>query len=188
MIETTKKQLTLQGFLNLPEGDENLELIDGVAIPKMAPKYFHISIQRVLERLLEEWGGERGRAEREWALMLRRKDRDWVPLPDVVFISFERLPAEWMENDACPAVPELVVEVISPGQLFGALTAKAADYLSAGVMRVWIIDPQARSLTVFYPDRSPVTLTGDQELGDALLPGLVFTPAQLFERARLPGA
>ncbi len=188
MVETTEKQLTLQDFLNLPEGDENLELIHGVAVPKMAPKYFHISIQRVLERLLEAWGGKQGRAEREWAVLLRRKDQDWVPLPDVVFISFERLPAEWMENDACPAVPELVVEVISPGQLFGALTARAADYLSAGVMRVWIVDPQARSLTIFYPDRAPVTLTGDQALADALLPGLVFTPAQLFQRARLPGA
>jgi Uma2 family endonuclease len=186
MVEAMGRPLTLQEFLSLAQEEKHLELVDGKAVPKMAPKYFHVTVQRVLERVLEEWGSGRGRAEREWAVILRRNDQDWVPVPDLCYVSFERLPEEWMENVACPVAPELVVEVVSPGQSFGALTAKAADYLLAGVLRVWLVDPQGRSFTVFYPDRPPITLTGEQALTDALLPGLTLTPMQLFQRAKLP--
>ncbi|WP_277878045.1 Uma2 family endonuclease [Leptolyngbya sp. FACHB-261] len=46
-----------------------------------------------------------------------------------------------MADEACPIAPELVIEIISPGQTFGEMTQKATDYLSAGVLRVWIVDP-----------------------------------------------
>ena len=37
----TETQLTLEEFLALPDGDIYYELIDGQAIPKVSPKYFH---------------------------------------------------------------------------------------------------------------------------------------------------
>ena len=36
-------------------------------------------------------------------------------------------------DEACPVAPELVIEIISPGQTFGDLAEKSADYLQAGV-------------------------------------------------------
>lgn len=33
--------LTLEQFWTLPEGETTYELIDGEAIPKVSPKYFH---------------------------------------------------------------------------------------------------------------------------------------------------
>jgi Uma2 family endonuclease len=184
----TKTELTLEEFLALPEGEGDItyELIDGQAVPKMSPKKFHSRLTRTLIKILEQWGEERGEIGVEWAVKLTRKRRDWAPTPDLLYISYERLSPDWNEDEACPVVPELVIEIISPGQSFGQLAAKARDYLDAKVLRVWVVDSQARSITVFYPDAPPQTYMGDMLLTDSLFEGLEFTAEQVFQMAKIP--
>ena len=183
----TKKQLTLEEFLALPEGDVTYELVDGEAIPKMSPKKFHSRLTRVLLQLLDEWCAGRGEVCPELAIKLTRRGRDWVPSPDLLYISAARFPSDWEEDGACSVPPELAIEIISPGQTFGELAAKARDYLDAGVLRVWVVDSQARSITVFYPDAPPQTYMGDTQLIDSLFEGLEITAQQVFQLARIPG-
>ena len=38
-------KLTLAEFLALPDGDVYCEFVDGEAVPKVSPKYFHSSLQ-----------------------------------------------------------------------------------------------------------------------------------------------
>lgn len=184
----TKTQLTLEEFLALPEGEGDItyELIDGQTVPKMSPKKFHSRLTRSLIKLLEQWGEERGEIGVEWAVKLTRKGRDWVPVPDLLYVSYERLSPDWNQDEACPVVPELVIEIISQGQTFGQLAAKARDYLDAQVLRVWVVDSKARSITVFYPDAAPQTYMGDTLLTDSLFEGLEFTAAQVFQMAKIP--
>jgi len=184
----TKTQLTLEEFFALGEGEGDItyELIDEQAVPKMSPKKFHSRLTRSLIKLLEQWGEERGEIAVEWAVKLTRLARDWVPVPDVLYVSYERLSPDWNQDEACPVVPELVIEIISPEQTFGQLAAKARDYLDAQVLRVWIVDTRARSLTVFYPDAAPQTYMGDILLKDALFDGLEFTAEQVFQMAKIP--
>ncbi|WP_375494879.1 Uma2 family endonuclease [uncultured Nostoc sp.] len=188
MILQAKNQLTLQEFLNLPsgEGDITCELIDGQAIPKMSPKFFHAKLTRVLLNLIEQSCEGKGEVCPEWAVALTRRGRDWMPIPDILYISYERLPANWDENEACPVPPDLVIEIISPGQTFGQMAAKAKDYLDAKVLRVWILDSKARSITVFYPDAAPQTYMGEDLLTDSLFEGLEFTVEQVFQKAKIP--
>jgi Uma2 family endonuclease len=181
----SQSQLTLEEFLALPDNDVARELIEGQAVPKMSPKFFHSSVQKALLLLLDPWSEGRGRIEPEWAVTLKRQGKDWVPAPDLLYISYDRLPADWMRDEACPTPCELAIEIISPGQTFGELTAKATDYLAAGVLRVWIVDTQARSITVFYPDAPPQTCTGTMSLADPILPELQLTPEQIFQKAGL---
>ncbi|MBE8965969.1 Uma2 family endonuclease [Nostocales cyanobacterium LEGE 12452] len=188
MILQAKNQLTLQEFLNLPlgEGDITYELVDGQAIPKMSPKFFHAKLTRVLLNLIEKSCEGKGEVCPEWAVALTRRGRDWMPIPDILYISYERLPANWDENEACPAPPDLVIEIISPGQTFGQMAAKAKDYLDAKVLRVWVLDSKARSITVFYPDAAPQTYMGEELLTDSLFEGLQFTVEQVFQKAKIP--
>ncbi len=175
--------LTLEEFLALPETDVTYELKDGQAVAKMSPKFFHSQIQKTLLFLLHQWSENIGRVEPEWAIVLTRNNKNWVPVPDLTYISFERLPADWMKDEACPVPPELIIEIISPGQSFGDLAEKAVDYLNAGVLRVWIVDTQARSITIFYPSTPPQTLRGTKGLTDFLLEGLQLTPQEIFRQA-----
>ncbi|MEH2176163.1 Uma2 family endonuclease [Nostoc sp.] len=188
MILQAKNQLTLQEFLNLPpgEGDITYELVDGQAIPKMSPKFFHAKLTRVILNLIEQSCEGKGEVCPEWAVALTRRGRDWMPIPDILYISYERLPANWDENEACPVPPDLVIEIISPGQTFGQMAAKAKDYLDAKVLRVWVLDSKARSITVFYPDAAPQTYMGEELLTDSLFEGLQFTVEQVFQKAKIP--
>ncbi|MEA5602234.1 Uma2 family endonuclease [Nostoc sp. UHCC 0252] len=188
MILQAKNQLTLQEFLNLPpgEGDITYELVDGQAIPKMSPKKFHSKLTRALLNLIEQCCEGKGEVCPELAIALTRRGRDWMPIPDILYISNERLPPEWDQEGACSVPPDLVIEIISPGQTFGQMAAKAKDYLDAKVLRVWVVDSKARSITVFYPDAAPQTYMGDELLTDSLFEGLEFTVEQLFQKAKIP--
>lgn len=183
-----KKQLTLQEFLELPpgEGDIIYELIDGKAVAKMSPKYFHSKLTRTLLYLIDEWCEGKGQVCPEWAVKLIRQGKDWMPTPEILYVSYERLSPEWIADEACPVLPNLVIEIISPGQTFGQLIAKARDYLDAGVLRVWVVDSKARSITVFYPDAPPQTYMENTPLVDALFEGLEITAEQVFNKAGIP--
>lgn len=78
--------------------------------------------------------------------------------------------------------PDLILEVRSPSQTWSMVVAKVAEYLKMGAKLVWVVDPKARRLTVFSPDREPETFAAENDWdGGTVLPGLRFKVAELFE-------
>lgn len=188
MVVQLNQQLTLEEFLNLPpgEGDITYELVDGKAIPKMSPKFFHAKLSFILCNLIKNCCEEKGEVWAEWSISLTRNGRDWVPTPDLLYVSYERLPNDWNENEACPVPPELAIEIISPGQTFGQMAGKARDYLNTGVLRVWVVDIEDRSITIFYPDEALKIYRGDEVITDSLFEGLEFSVEAVFKKAKIP--
>jgi Uma2 family endonuclease len=178
-----KQKLTLEEFLRLPEVDESLELVDGEAIKKMSPKFFHSRLTTTFWVELSASLSGLGQVMVEWSVVLKRRGKDWVPVPDLLYVSYDRLAADWRENVPCPVLPELVIEIVSPDQTFNQLAQKATDYLNAGIDRVWVIYPPMRSLTVFFNDQPPETYQGDRLLTDVLFPNLAITSEQIFVKA-----
>ncbi|NMG59573.1 Uma2 family endonuclease [Geitlerinema sp. P-1104] len=176
----TTSPLTLDNFLALPESDVTYELLDGQAIPKMSPKFRHSRSQKKLLFLLEAWATDKGFVQPEWAVRLQRNGNDWVPVPDLLYISFERLSPDWDEDAPCPVAPELVIEIVSPGQSFGAIAEKASAYLLAGVLRVWVVDSQHQSLTVFAPNQMPRIYRQPESIEDSLFPELSLLTGDIF--------
>lgn len=91
MQTLTKKYLTLSEFLALPDEDITYELIEGKAVPKMSPKRFHSLVTSSLFLLLNEWNQtqeKKGEVGIEWAITLKRKGKDWCPVPDLLYISY----------------------------------------------------------------------------------------------------
>jgi Uma2 family endonuclease len=67
--------------------------------------------------------------------------------------------------------PDLVVEVLSPGDRPGEILAKVADWLSAGTRLVWVVDPLRRVARVSRQDGSETIVTADAALeGEDALP------------------
>lgn len=184
MISPTN-YLTLEEFLELPETDSPCELFNGQAIPKVSPKFFHSAVQKTLLLILDSWAKNKGRVYQEWSIKLKRNGSDWVPIPDLCYISYERLSANWILDEACPVAPELTIEIISPGQTFGDLVEKASAYLIAGVNRVWLVDTKAQTITIFYPQAVPTTFRANALITDELLPQLELTPQQIFQQSGL---
>ena len=102
--------------------------------------------------------------------------------PDVAFISRERMPAEaFTGGPAGPAAPNLVVEVLSPGNTASEMTNKRREYFNAGVQIVWIVDPAAHSVAVYdSPDRFQLYGVDDELTGGTVLPGFRVAVADLF--------
>lgn len=107
-----------------------------------------------------------------------------VRIPDCSFISAARLPADGEPDGRWPIPPDLAVEIISPTDIFVKVRSKIYEYLASGVKQVWIVEPDAATVTVY---RSPTDLTifsGEDELtSDDLLTGFRLPLGEIF---RLP--
>ena len=56
------------------------------------------------------------------------------------------------------------------------------DYLAAGARLVWVLDPEARTVTVHGPSSDPRPFTAGEALdGEDVLPGLRLGVAGLFD-------
>ncbi len=73
-----------------------------------------------------------------------------MPRGDVVYISRRRLPR--IPRGLITAPPELIIEVVSPGDTAEELNAKAHEYLAGGVDLVWVVYPSTRTVMVFRAD------------------------------------
>ena len=189
-MNQVKLKLTVEEFLALPENDTTYEFIDGEAVPKykneqMSPKFFHGSTTGALFILLSTWAQYQGRVVVEWGVKLTRNQEIWIPIPDLIYISYHRLSADWLEDEVCPVIPELVIEIISPGQTFGDMIDKATYYLQAGILLVWIVDTISQTITVFTLSSLPVTFREHQIISHEILPGLEITPHAIFQLAGL---
>lgn len=119
---------------------------------------------------------------------------NFVRMPDVAFISRDRLPGGRTPTEQMPqVVPDLAVEVLSPGNTRGEMQRKLKEYFLAGVRVVWFVHLPERAVTVYTaPDRSVRIEEKDTLDGGDVLPGFTLPLTKLFERiprvpARRPG-
>jgi Uma2 family endonuclease len=108
-------------------------------------------------------------------------DPDTVRAPDLAFVRRERLALISPRGFAALA-PDLVAEILSPGDRPGEVLATIGEWLEAGVEIVWLIDPDRRTAQVYRSDGSVAAVAPDGTLeGESVLPGLSVVLAELFE-------
>jgi Uma2 family endonuclease len=105
-----------------------------------------------------------------------------VRLPDVSFISWDRLPGRTIpRKEIWDLAPDLAVEVISRGNTRQEMARKLTDYFSAGVRLVWYIDPATNEVQVYESPDKCATLTAEATLdGGQVLPGFRLPLSALF--------
>ena len=102
-------------------------------------------------------------------------------MPDVSFVSNARLDQPELAGMLYNGAPDLAVEILSDSNTPAEIAQKTAEYLSAGGKAVWVIDIDARTLTVHTADASPLTLTdADTVDGADYLPGFACPVADLL--------
>ena len=112
-----------------------------------------------------------------------------VRIPDVCFISWERMPGGALPPEPIPdLVPDLAVEILSQTNTRVEMERKLADYFEAGTLLVWIVDPPTRSARAYTSPGRWVDVGPDGWLeGDPVLPGFRVSMADWFARATAPG-
>jgi Uma2 family endonuclease len=107
---------------------------------------------------------------------------DQVRIPDVSFISWDRYPGNEVPDEGISSfLPNLAVEVLSPGNTKGEMERKLRDYFLAGIELVWIVDPKTQTAKAYSSpeDMQRIGKTGSLD-GGAVLPGFRLPLKQLF--------
>lgn len=102
-------------------------------------------------------------------------------VPDVAYLSYNRLPRQEMEDTEIPRIaPDAVVEVRSPEDLQQDIDEKTRVYLAAGTEVVFLVDPEKKTVTIEDAHGATV-LDEDGTVHHRMLPGFKLPARTLFE-------
>ena len=118
-----------------------------------------------------EWAGH-GKARSGDVGIVLGRDPDHILGADGAFITNARLPLRRSSEGYLETIPELIVEVRSKNDTLTFLARKAAEYLAAGSVLVWVIDPIGRRVLAHRAGTEPTETAEDGVLAcEDIIPG-----------------
>jgi Uma2 family endonuclease len=176
-----KSPATEEDLLQMPDDGFKYELVDGEIIA--SPSGFYSSaVAARISHLLQMYtdnnpvglvaGADAG---------IRLPDGN-VRSPDVSVVRIEKLPDGKPPRTFGAFAPDLAVEVLSPSDSHRLIADKIGEYLQCGVSLVWLVDPDAKSVTVFRSLTDVQNLkSGDTITADPVLTGFSCTVDRFFD-------
>jgi Uma2 family endonuclease len=160
------------------------ELIDGVLVEK-AMGTPEALVEMMLAYLMMQHVEEHDLGIVLGASGMLRILPNQVRIPDVSFISWDRLPEGKLPPEPIARLaPDLAVEVLSPSNTKKEMERKLRDYFEAGVRLAWLIDPASQTAEVYTSPTEVRRVGKNQALdGEDVLPGFRLPLKQLFARA-----
>lgn len=139
-------QWTEEDYFSLPDTNRIVELSEGRLIMPPHPSWRHqTALQNLFLKLQAFVEGHQLGIVRFAPLPVRL----WpgkIREPDIFFITKEH--ADRIGEQAC-GVPDLVVEILSPGTYRTDRLEKFLEYARAGVSECWLADPEERTIEVY---------------------------------------
>jgi len=176
--------LTAEELLRLSSQGVRGELIRGVLCETMPTGHQHGTIVTNLVILLGNFIKPRklGSLTASDSGVWLERDPDTVREPDIAYFSAAKIPLEETVAGYAEVVPDLVVEVASPGDTSREINDKALMWLSFGARLVWVAHPDRRTVDVHRANHPVVTLSDAEALdGLDVLPGFTCEVQHIFE-------
>jgi Uma2 family endonuclease len=157
-ITTPLLTLTLEDFLAMPETKPSSEFIDGKISQKPMPKGKHSAIQSELVPVVNAKlrGVQLARAFAE----LRCTFGGRSVVPDVSVFVWDRIACDEsgdIANDFMLA-PDWTIAILSPDESHTKVVKNILHCLSHGALLGWLIDPEERSVFIYYPNGTMAVL------------------------------
>lgn len=166
-------KLTVEDYLALPEGGPPCQLIEGEIFMSPAPRPWHQDLLFRVAKAIDNHVSDQALGRVYVAPVDVILDNENAYQPDILYISKAR--ANIVRDDGIFGAPELCAEILSPSNRQFDLTAKRAVYARCGVLEYWIVDPDAKTVSVYSLQ------------SDAAQPVAVFTDAGILASPLLPG-
>ena len=178
---------TTQDLDAMPDdgGWKRYEIINGDLYVTRAPHIRHQGVTSKLHVRLENWSEQTGLGSAFEVPGVIFTPTDAV-IPDVIWISQERLASNVDDAGHITIAPELMVEVLSPGQKNEQRDkqVKLKLYSLYGVQEYWIANWKFKTLDVYRRDNAQLQLIHTLMVGDTLssplLPGFSVELSQIF--------
>jgi Uma2 family endonuclease len=170
----------------MPDNGKRYEIIDGELYVSKSPTFHHQFACGQIHTALNVWSQETGLGMANFGTGVIFADDDDV-IPDVVWISGDRLKQILGKDGHFHAAPDLVVEVLSPG---GAnekrdRESKLKLYSRRGVLEYWIVDWVFHQITVYRRKGRGLklhsTLRATDLLTSPVLPGFQIPVRKVFD-------
>ncbi|MCC7450410.1 MAG: Uma2 family endonuclease [Anaerolineae bacterium] len=187
MVDTrVKPKLTGDDLAKLPTGmGKRYELIEGelITLSPTGGQHGFVTIRAALifgayndqHNFGTLFGAETG--------FYTRGNKRTVRAPDASLVSFGRLAADAVPEGYISAVPELVLEVVSPTDHKAEVEAKVKEWLNFGVSMVLAAYPKTEQIHVYKSGEPVKTLKADDILdGGDILPGFSVPVRAFFKR------
>ena len=182
-MTTSKKLLTADGLLAMPDDGKRYELIRGELIEMPPTSHEHGRVTERFGRRIGNFVEERdlGHGISAETGVNIEHDPDTTLAPDFGFISYERLAESPPQRGYAEVVPDLVLEVVSSNDRQPEIDAKTRMWLDAGVRLVLVAYPGAREVYAHHDDGPVVRYgLGDTLVGDPVLPGFICPVEDIF--------
>lgn len=177
--------------IQVPDTKPATEWIHGRPLQKMTPRERHARAQLRFAGALLEWADKTtsGRVGTEWDFRIAPPGEQSRPLvPDVAYVSYERVPFDDEAGAQIPRVaPNVVVEILSPGDLQRDVDEKVRVYLAAGTDVVFIVHPLEKLVEARDP-RGTTFFNETEVLRHPALPGFAIDVSRLFFTPKPPSA
>ena len=181
-----ERRFTANDLLRMEDGG-HFELVDGCLVER------NVSYEssRIVSRIHVLVGGAAGEfglgeiVDSELGMRLDRSDPERTRRPDLAFISHSQAPTQ--DTPFLFVAPELVVEVVSPGDREPEVQAKVVEWLGYGVRLVWVVYPATREVHAFRQGVPPRVYGGDMVISaEDVLPGFSVAVSRFFARNSEP--
>jgi Uma2 family endonuclease len=109
-----------------------------------------------------------------------------VRRPSISFLLWDRFPNGELPDEEIPDLaPDLAIQILRAANTPQEMQRALCDYFTAGVQKVWLIDPKTQTAEVYSSSTRRRTIRKDQSLtGGDLLPGFRLPLKELFARLR----
>jgi Uma2 family endonuclease len=190
MATAETKLMTAEEFYewaNRPENrDKNCDLVRGEVVELPLPGRRHGFVCANAACIMGNFAFRRKKGyvcSNDTGVVVER-DPDTVRGPDVLFFedaqSYEEIEQKYGETP-----PRLAIEVLSPTDTTGKVNRRIREQLRFGTALVWLLDPEARNVTVYRAGKEYYIVEETEDLtGDDVLPDFRCRVAEFFA---LPG-
>jgi Uma2 family endonuclease len=178
---TASALITADELERLPQTGKRTELVRGHLIVSEPPGFQHGDLVVNLAAIMKEHvrAGNLGRVLAETGFVLATNP-DTVRGPDISFVRRERVP-DPIPRGFARFSPDLAIEVLSPDDRPGNVLEKVGDYLKAGTLLIWVIDPDRRQARVYRADGTICTVNENEPLdGEDVFPGFTCVLAEVL--------
>jgi Uma2 family endonuclease len=180
-MSTATNLMTADELLRLPAGRFRYELVKGELLTMSPAGEEHGAVIMNLAVPLGHFvkANKLGRAYGAETGFKLESDPDTVLAPDIAFVKMERLGA--LIKGYRVGAPDLVVEVISPGESKNKVEKKTSRWLQGGALVVWLVDPHTRTVSVWRLNTETRFLAeGDLLSCDDIVPGFSLPVSEIF--------
>lgn len=196
MVDVTHAPLDVQEVVQVEHDEwlsleneqtgESYELIEGELVPQARTDNEHgaICFRFGFElRMYSLQTGKPARITESSGPYYTRADDTTARKPDVAFTFYsERVPQDQSPEFYMRTPPELIVEVISPGNTAQEMDEKTQEWFCFGVKMVLLVFPESGRVHVYPDNRHSYILTRDEKItGGDVLPGFEMPIKALFK-------